>query len=118
VYYFGDNDREGWHDLFSLYQLPPYTIPGMTGVLSFGLAGPGSGVPFHIHGPTFAQTIFGRKRWFLYPPDKRPLFDPDTSTLDWLFDIYPQLSPALPYECTLHPGEVSYCLKCFLIFIF
>ena len=23
--------------------------------------GPGTGVPFHIHGPTFAETIFGRK---------------------------------------------------------
>ena len=23
--------------------------------------GPGTGVPFHIHGPTFAETIWGRK---------------------------------------------------------
>ena len=23
--------------------------------------GPGTGVPFHIHGPTFAETIYGRK---------------------------------------------------------
>ena len=23
--------------------------------------GPGSGVPFHTHGPTFAETVYGRK---------------------------------------------------------
>ena len=25
------------------------------------IAGPGSGVAFHFHGPTFAETIYGRK---------------------------------------------------------
>lgn len=38
-YHFGDNDREAWKDLFSLYQLPPYQLPGLEPVLSFGLAG-------------------------------------------------------------------------------
>lgn len=33
----------------------------MTGALSFGIAGALTGVPFHIHGPTFAETIYGRK---------------------------------------------------------
>jgi hypothetical protein len=28
--------------------------------------GPGSGVPFHIHGPTFAETIYGRKACHLW----------------------------------------------------
>ncbi len=159
LYHFGDNDRDAWDRLFSRYNLPPYHIPGLEAVLSFGLAGqymsimysrrvyfachqlnrmkinqtihgtitlyvvaypvfltveyvnkmhqnipmhytgsihvtgrdcsvieactkmkinalfffslslhsslspsgPGTGVPFHIHGPTFAETIFGRK---------------------------------------------------------
>jgi len=39
LYHFGDNDREGWAELFSLYQLPPYELPGLQPVLSFGLAG-------------------------------------------------------------------------------
>jgi hypothetical protein len=70
--------------------------------------GPGSGVPFHIHGPTFAETIYGRKRWFLYPPSARPEFDPDTTTLQWFLNKYPHLSERnKPYECTLLPGEVS-----------
>lgn len=38
-YHFGDNDRERWDSLFSLYQLPPYQLPGQEPVLSFGLAG-------------------------------------------------------------------------------
>ena len=25
------------------------------------ITGPGTGVPFHTHGPTFAETIYGRK---------------------------------------------------------
>ncbi len=38
-YHFGDNDRERWDALFSLYQLPPLPLPGKEPVLSFGLAG-------------------------------------------------------------------------------
>lgn len=39
LYHFGDNDRTAWGDLFSHYQLPPYNIPDLEPVLSFGLAG-------------------------------------------------------------------------------
>ena len=107
LYHFGDNDRERWVELFMLYQLPPFPLPGMEPVLSFGLAGPGSGVPFHIHGPTFAETIFGRKRWFLYPPEDSPDFHPDESTVHWVIHTLPSL-PAhrTPLQCTLTPGEV------------
>ena len=38
-YHFGDNDRQRWDSLFSLYQLPPYQLPDQEPVLSFGLAG-------------------------------------------------------------------------------
>lgn len=108
-YHFGDNDRERWDPLFSLYQLPPYQLPNKEPVLSFGLAGPGTGVPFHIHGPTFAETIFGRKRWFLYPPEAEPQFHPDVTTLHWVSHTYPNLKEEdKPFECTLSPGEVIY----------
>lgn len=107
LYHFGDNDRERWAGLFILYQLPPYGLPGMEPVLSFGLAGPGTGVPFHIHGPTFAETIFGRKRWFLYPPEDNPDFHPDESTLHWVTHTLPSLPDHhTPLQCTLNPGEV------------
>ena len=89
LYYFRDNDRVAWKELFSLYQLPlsPYHFPKLEPVLSFGLAtcstlnsevmhvlifrntrdsyimmysSPGTGVPFHVHSSTFAETIYGR----------------------------------------------------------
>ena len=75
--------------------------------MSFGLAGPGTGVPFHFHGPGFAETIYGRKRWFLTPPDVKPEFHPNKTTLQWFFDDYPKIKENVYiYECTLKPGEV------------
>ena len=47
---FGDNNYWEWAELLQEYAPPPYTPPGHTPVLSFGVAGPGSGVPFHRHG--------------------------------------------------------------------
>ena len=47
---FGDNDYEEWADFLQEYSPPPYSLPGHTPALSFGVAGPGSGVPFHTHG--------------------------------------------------------------------
>ncbi|KAK8747925.1 hypothetical protein OTU49_016232 [Cherax quadricarinatus] len=71
--------------------------------------GPGTGVPFHFHGPGFAETIWGRKRWFMYPPDVEPKFHPNCTTLQWLMEVYPDVkdNPNL-YECTLQPGEIVY----------
>lgn len=34
--------------------------------LSFGVAGDGSGVPFHFHNDGFSEVMHGRKRWLLY----------------------------------------------------
>ena len=47
---FGDNDYEEWKDFLEEYHPPPFTIPGHLPALSFGVAGSGSGVPFHTHG--------------------------------------------------------------------
>ncbi|KAL4675633.1 hypothetical protein H8959_009778 [Pygathrix nigripes] len=70
--------------------------------------GAGSGVPFHWHGPGYSEVIYGRKRWFLYPPEKTPEFHPNKTTLAWLRDTYPALPPsARPLECTIRAGEVS-----------
>ncbi|XP_075851034.1 jmjC domain-containing protein 8 isoform X4 [Microcebus murinus] len=75
----------------------------------FGIAGAGSGVPFHWHGPGYSEVIYGRKRWFLYPPEKTPEFHPNKTTLAWLRDTYSALAPhARPLECTVRAGEVLY----------
>ncbi|XP_050731322.1 jmjC domain-containing protein 8-like isoform X1 [Eriocheir sinensis] len=108
-YLFGDNAHEGWEDLLEMYNKPLYTLPGHLPALSFGIAGPGSGVPFHFHGPVFAETIWGRKRWFIYPPDVKPSFHPNHTTLHWLKEGYPKVKDDLNlYECTLAPGEIIY----------
>ena len=39
LYYFGDNDRDGWSDLFNKYKFPPYEIPKLKPEISFGMAG-------------------------------------------------------------------------------
>lgn len=49
-YMFGDNDYEEWADFLQEYSPPPYNLPNHSPALSFGVAGPGSGVPFHTHG--------------------------------------------------------------------
>ncbi|NXS04591.1 JMJD8 protein, partial [Oxylabes madagascariensis] len=136
LYFFGDNNFTEWGSLFQHYVPPPFRIPGTSPAYSFGIAGgcgmgtlgtrlglgalpstnpstpttgSGSGVPFHWHGPGFSEVIFGRKRWFLYPPDKTPHFHPNETTLAWLQHTYPTLPPAQrPLECTLRPGEVLY----------
>lgn len=108
-YFFGDNDIEEWKDLLDEYKLPPFNLPKHTSALSFGLAGPGTGVPFHFHGPGFAETIYGRKRWFLTEPDVRPEFHPNKTTLQWFFEDYPKVKEQIKlYECTLRPGEAIY----------
>ncbi|XP_069503130.1 jmjC domain-containing protein 8 isoform X2 [Ambystoma mexicanum] len=109
LYFFGDNNFTEWASLFQKYNPPPFRIPGTTGAYSFGIAGSGTGVPFHWHGPGFSEVIFGRKRWFLYPPEKTPEFNPNETTLSWLANTYPLLSEQdRPVECTIRPGEVLY----------
>lgn len=109
LYFFGDNNFSEWASLFQHYSPPPFSLLGTTTAYSFGIAGAGSGVPFHWHGPGFSEVIYGRKRWFLYPPEKTPEFHPNKTTLAWLQDIYPTLVPsAKPLECTVQAGEVLY----------
>ncbi|XP_006005586.1 jmjC domain-containing protein 8 isoform X1 [Latimeria chalumnae] len=109
LYFFGDNNFTEWGPLFQKYIAPPYGLPGTSEAYSFGIAGAGTGVPFHWHGPGYSEVIYGRKRWFLYPPDKAPEFHPNKTTLSWALDTYPILSEEdKPIECTIHPGEVLY----------
>ncbi len=89
-------------------RLGPFQAEGVS--LSFGVAGRGSGVPFHFHGPGFLQQLHGRKRWFLYPPGHRPRYDPNATTLHWVREVLPTLPPREqpPYDCVLDPHDVLY----------
>ena len=109
LYFFGNHDYSEWKDLFDNYVIPPYELPGKSSALSFGIAGAGTGVPFHFHGPGFAEVITGQKRWFLLPFDKKPSFDPNKTTLRWLTEEYKKVVHNEQfYECVLKPGELLY----------
>ncbi|XP_072916501.1 jmjC domain-containing protein 8 isoform X2 [Hemitrygon akajei] len=112
LYFFGDNNFTEWDSLFRTYIQPPYQLPGTKAAYSFGIAGSGTGVPFHWHGAGYSEVLYGRKRWFLYPPDKTPKFHPNRTTLSWMLDTYPYL-PEMdkPLECTIHPGEDEHKVK-------
>lgn len=109
LYLFGDIDQTLWRPLLAEYKLPAWTLPNYEPALSFGIAGSQTGVPFHFHGPGFAEIIFGSKRWFLSPYEERPDFNPDKSTLDWYINEYPKLNASQrPLECLMKPGELIY----------
>ena len=59
-YFFGENNHE-WQSLLNLYDRPKYNLPNHEHAYSFGIAARFTGVPFHFHGPGFAETIIGIK---------------------------------------------------------
>mmetsp|Transcript_13794 Transcript_13794/g.16750 ORF Transcript_13794/g.16750 Transcript_13794/m.16750 type:complete len:299 (+) Transcript_13794:106-1002(+) len=109
-YLFGETYSETWMNILNEYCLPPcQTCTKDLSALSFGIGGKGSGVQWHVHGPGFSQSLHGRKHWILYPPDQKPIFDPDFTSRHWMEEIYTPLPQSkLPYECTLYPGEMVY----------
>lgn len=110
VYWFGDdlfNDQQWLQKILRYYEPPPYVVKDFVQrSLSFGMAGQGTGVPFHFHGPGFQQMIRGRKRWYLSV--KRPFFDPNETTIHWAMEKNLDRMQPFLYECTLHPGDVIY----------
>ncbi len=114
LYLFGDrpDNHTAWDTLFNYYRLPPFISADDATSLSFGIAGLGSGVPFHIHGAGYSETLFGRKRWLLYAPSERPPFDPNASSLSWLRAWQAGdtriASHGPPLECTIEPGSALY----------
>jgi len=105
---FGDTDISDLSSLLTKYVQPQY-FGAIEPSLSWGIAGSGTGVPFHRHGAVFNEVIHGYKRWFLYPPDIEPQFDGTQTTLHWLKTLYPvqALNPIMQ-ECVLGPNEVLY----------
>lgn len=115
---FGDNNDKELSALFADYARPNYPIVQQgeflsteqaESSLSWGVAGSGTGVPFHVHGAVFNEVIHGLKRWFLYPPEVQPIFNADETTLFWLKNTYPTLiNKHLLKECVLGPNEILY----------
>ena len=69
------------------------------------LGGAGNGLPFHRHGAVFAETVFGRRRWFVSPPERSPVYNPLKPSLAWL----PLLDSSSGIdECVLEPSDLIY----------
>jgi hypothetical protein len=121
------DDRDGAHTYYHFGDhsaafeplLRGYVVPRVWGTnrsvpsLSWGLAGDVSGVPFHVHGPVFAEVLHGRKHWLVLPPQVRPEFDPDEPPLRWLLRRVQGAGLSASSEsgllqCTLLPGEILY----------
>jgi hypothetical protein len=73
------------------------------------------GLPFHVHGETWLGLVFGRKRWFLYPPGKgltnmaRVGHHPLLSVWHWFKHVLPHLKgEERPLQCSQRAGEVMY----------
>merc|ERR1712019_302863 len=76
------------------FDAPSYlfnTVGPQYGILFIGVSG--TGATWHAHGETWAGNAYGRKRWFLYPPEVSPPggFWPGYSAKDWFTNIYPHL---------------------------
>ena len=66
--------------------------------------------------------LHGAKRWFLFPKEITPTFDPDESQLQWTLSYYPTLRDEHAeglgeggdgggsglLECVIYPGEKLY----------
>jgi len=109
-YFFGENHSKEWKDLLQNYKLPPcQTCNNELVALSFGIGNRGSGVQWHVHGPGFAEALWGRKHWILYPENQKPEFHPDYTSRHWMEYTYKTLDQkSLPFECTLEPGDIIY----------
>lgn len=107
LYHFGMHKDE-FGALFAHYQRPIYARSYQHSY-SWGLSGDGTGVPFHFHNHVFAEVLVGRKWWFLYPYEKKPEFDPNDTTLNWVRERLPLLGDGeQPLQCILLPGQVLY----------
>lgn len=129
-YWFGEHGEE-LKPLLDMYPLPALALssadsdlvafatgsagsavaaPPPPPALSFGVAGDGSGVPFHYHNDGFAEVLHGAKRWLFHDGvEAPPGFDPNTTSLAWIRETLPKLPEArAPRECTIYPGDILY----------
>ena len=113
-YLFGGNVGEPFATFNAEYVLPPCHAIGcdVAGGHSFGMAGRGTGVVFHLHGAVYAEQIWGKKRWFLFAPPSdaaNPLFqeireaEVNMSVAMWYTEVYPRYlhTPTTNSSCTL-----------------
>jgi hypothetical protein len=101
----GDFTGVHWEPLLRDYP-KPLDSAADGGYLTWGLGGLYSGVTFHRHGAAFSETLVGRKRWYIAPPDQRPLA-PQSLHVQWVVE-HARAPPPGVLQCTLEAGQVVY----------
>lgn len=114
-YMFGHNDGSSpWQEMATNYIIPPCGPQCRErGTKTLGIGGQYSGVQLHLHGPTFSETIIGRKQWFVLPLDSQLNISSisNMTMAHWVTNVYPSLPPVVRegiYMCILEPGEAIY----------
>ena len=117
-YFFAKPDTKSaqWKTLMAKYDsalVDKYAV-GSEITRSFGVGARCSGLSFHFHGTAFAETLVGRKRWWLYPPHRHPGNDWSSGPAGWYQHFLNQTGTersdmeADLFQCTLQPGQVLY----------
>ena len=116
-YWFGDTFGPDWRKLYSLHKPPERVLDLLIeseqvtkSIAMFGVAGPGSGAPFHAHGAALAEVVHGSKKWFLYPPRAElPGVFNGQSVASWVTHVLPTLAKEqTPQHCELRQGDILY----------
>jgi len=112
-YLFGDTLGAAWAPLIGAYPVPPHAPPEDAPLVAWGGGGQWSGVAFHTHGAAFAETVVGRKHFWVAPPHARPAFDADENQLAWALRRAAGAGAGAGARdgvlgCTLRRGDVLY----------
>eukprot|EP01083_Nonionella_stella_P090080 251666_1 len=102
LYIFDRSLFKDYSALTEYFHPPPYLnqIPHSDQYGVFFIGPSGTGATWHAHGETWQGSIFGRKRWSLYPPELTPVggFFPGYSASDWFNTIYDELDETIPTD--------------------
>eukprot|EP01006_Ploeotia_vitrea_P062972 TRINITY_DN84722_c0_g1_i1.p1 TRINITY_DN84722_c0_g1~~TRINITY_DN84722_c0_g1_i1.p1 ORF type:complete len:654 (-),score=300.52 TRINITY_DN84722_c0_g1_i1:25-1791(-) len=73
----------------------------------FYLGPANSGAYFHSHTTAWNALVYGKKRWFLFPPELYHGRSYGLSMPEWISQVRNEL-PVTALECTQHAGEIVY----------
>ena len=71
----------------------------LTSIFRFSLGPAGSGAPPHFHGHAWNALIYGKKRWFLFPPTHA--FFSSLTQLEWYNTRYHRHTEIFPLRCAI-----------------
>jgi hypothetical protein len=88
-------------------------LDGLSGAgLQLSLGPPRAGAPVHYHVPAINSLVYGRKRWFLYPPDST--HQNTKEVIHWMSDMHATRSELLfeggevAFECVQQAGDMLF----------